>query len=52
MTLGKRADYGDAKYAGIEVSFPSGGDVEAAVQVFQCLKYAELAAQLNSELSL
>jgi hypothetical protein len=31
MTLGKRTDYGDAKYAGLEVALPQ--DVDAAVQV-------------------
>lgn len=31
MTLGKRTDYGDAKFAGLEVEFPT--DVEKAVQV-------------------
>lgn len=31
MTLGKRTDYGDAKYAGLEVAFPD--DVDRVVQV-------------------
>eukprot|EP00200_Dunaliella_tertiolecta_P003160 CAMPEP_0202343186 /NCGR_PEP_ID=MMETSP1126-20121109/3419_1 /ASSEMBLY_ACC=CAM_ASM_000457 /TAXON_ID=3047 /ORGANISM="Dunaliella tertiolecta, Strain CCMP1320" /LENGTH=662 /DNA_ID=CAMNT_0048934227 /DNA_START=1282 /DNA_END=3267 /DNA_ORIENTATION=- len=30
MTLGKRSDYGDSKFAGLEVPFP--GDVDRAVQ--------------------
>jgi hypothetical protein len=32
MTLGKRTDYGDAKYAGLEVALPQ--DVDTAVQVY------------------
>jgi hypothetical protein len=31
MTLGKRSDYGDAKYSGIEIAFPE--DVDRVVQV-------------------
>jgi len=31
MTLGKRSDYGDSKFAGLEVPFPP--DLDKAVQV-------------------
>jgi hypothetical protein len=31
MTLGKRSDYNDSKYAGLEIPFPD--DVDKAVQV-------------------
>jgi len=35
MTLGKRSDYGDSKYAGLVVPFPSTGEggVDQCVQV-------------------
>lgn len=36
MPLGKRTDYGDAKFAGVEIAFSTA--VEAAVQVGDCCR--------------